>query len=143
MKRGSVNSHQFYGSFDDRKVKHKYHCLSEDFLELQKEFVSKKKKLQTQEQKRDMLVEEVRFLRQRYNYLTKSQFSKVESELFVNQNVPIRRDLNHVINKEGTGREVLTWMKPCMKKKLNNGLPNDNESRKRKISWQDKVDLGD
>ncbi|XP_054797089.1 kinesin-like protein KIN-7N isoform X2 [Prosopis cineraria] len=146
MKGGFVNSHQFYGSLNDSKVKRKYLCLLEDFLELQKEFISKKKKLQAHEQKREILVEEVRFLRQRCNYLTKIQLSKVGSELSVDQNVDaldvlIRKDLNYIVHEEGTGREELAWMKSCIKKKLHNCLTNDNKGGKKKISWEEKVSL--
>ncbi|KAF7830364.1 ribosomal RNA small subunit methyltransferase G [Senna tora] len=162
MKRGFVNSRQFYASLENSKVKDKYRNLLEDYLELQKEYVSKKKKLEIEKQKREILLDEVRFLRQRHNYLTKSPLTKVGPEIGIYQNVdlndpPLRKDRNHTVNEIGklklipltqsvieheeTGREKLALMKPCIKKKPKNCLINDNKSGKRKISWQDKVAL--
>ncbi|XP_043810542.1 uncharacterized protein LOC110612406 isoform X2 [Manihot esculenta] len=47
-------------STEEDKFKLKHQSLLQDFLEFQKEFVSKKKKLQMTKQKRDILSTEIR-----------------------------------------------------------------------------------
>ncbi|XP_057722321.1 uncharacterized protein LOC130936292 [Arachis stenosperma] len=80
MKRAAVNSSQFCGSTKNSKLSNKYNGLLEDYLEIQKEYVSKKRKLKVEKQKRDILLEEVRFLRQRHRHLTKLHSAKVEQD---------------------------------------------------------------
>ncbi|XP_019447589.1 PREDICTED: uncharacterized protein LOC109350750 isoform X2 [Lupinus angustifolius] len=104
MKRGSLNSSQFHTSLRNSKIALKYNALLEDYLDLQKEYVSKKKKIEAEKQKREVLLDEVRFLRQRHLYLMKSQCAKVEPELGPHQNadtnhLPVRKERNHFVKK--------------------------------------------
>ncbi|KAF7817309.1 ribosomal RNA small subunit methyltransferase G [Senna tora] len=132
MKRGFINSHHSSASLEDSSdVKRKYHILLQDYLELQKtlisnllllgfqavlEYVSKKRKFQTAKQKREVLLDEVRFLKQRHDYLIiNSQFARVESKL---QNA----DINSIVNEKDDTVE-----------KPRNCLINQNKGRKTKI----------
>ncbi|KAI4316410.1 hypothetical protein L6164_024391 [Bauhinia variegata] len=152
MKRGSVNSLQFYGSRGEvSTINQKYQSLLEDYLELQKDHVSNKKKLQTSKEKREILLDELRFLRHRHQYLSKLQFSKDESKLAAHQNsytrnAPIGKQINYIVNEpyidqQGRSKEELVLNTAKVQKKRKNCLKNDNKGVKRKISWQDKVAL--
>ncbi|XP_028792702.1 uncharacterized protein LOC114754478 [Neltuma alba] len=83
MKRGLVfNFHQSNASRRDPK----FNSLLQDYLDLQKENVRKKRKIRSARRKIETLVHEVRFLRQRYEYLIYSRSSKVGEEMVVNEN---------------------------------------------------------
>ncbi|WOH03775.1 hypothetical protein DCAR_0623175 [Daucus carota subsp. sativus] len=69
MKRAFVKNNQH----DDAKMQSKYQGLLQDYLELQKEFVAKKKKLRSVIVKRDTLLGEVSFLRRRHKQLLKAK----------------------------------------------------------------------
>ncbi|WCJ30404.1 hypothetical protein M5689_011966 [Euphorbia peplus] len=58
----------------------KHQRLIQEFLDLQKDFVSKKKKIQITAKKRDVLLAEVRFLRQKHSYLMDLHSENLESE---------------------------------------------------------------
>ncbi|XWS70507.1 hypothetical protein CRYUN_Cryun03dG0053700 [Craigia yunnanensis] len=166
MKRAYLNSHRRYNSVDEEaRARLKHQDLLQEFLELQKEFVSKKKKLQTVNQKRETLLAEVRFLRQRYNYLslTKSQEyellqdsvqsqnpclqSKMTKNYDINEAVERRPcslpDLDpNVVHEEGFVRSQVDVQAPLRKeKKPKNCLINGKRVGKKKISWQDQVAL--
>ncbi|XVF35685.1 hypothetical protein REPUB_Repub18cG0167500 [Reevesia pubescens] len=167
MKRASLNSHRQYNSFVDEEARArlKHQTLLQEFLELQKEFVSKKKKLQTVDQKRETLLAEVRFLRQRYSYLSmiksqeyglqqdsvQSQNLYVQSKMAKNYgiNEPVGRspcslpDLDpNVVQEEGGGKNQVDVQAPSRKeKKPKNGLIKGKRVGKKKISWQDEVAL--
>ncbi|CAA3019782.1 Hypothetical predicted protein [Olea europaea subsp. europaea] len=81
MKRVSSDFHQFHTVNDEAKAKLKYQTLANEFLELQKEFVSKKRKLKAAKQKRDTFFAEVRFLRQRQKYLYRIKHSNKGEDL--------------------------------------------------------------
>ncbi|KAK7320652.1 hypothetical protein VNO77_30319 [Canavalia gladiata] len=148
MKRNSVNSRQPYGPLEDAKLTFRYYSRLEDYLELQKEYVSKKKKLRVEKQKREILLNEVRFLRHRRRYLTKSQLAKVESELGPLQSedinyVSIEKERNCIANEtsiqqESNGKEELEGKTLSIEKPMNFST-NEKESRKKKVSWNDKV----
>ncbi|XVE53523.1 hypothetical protein DITRI_Ditri03aG0009900 [Diplodiscus trichospermus] len=167
MKRGSLNSRrrQYNSVNEEAMARLKHQNLLLEFLELQKEFVSKKKKLQTVNQKRETLLAEVRFLRQRYSYLSmiKSQEcellqdsvqsknpsfgSKTAKNYGINEAVERRQislpDLDpNVVHEEG-GRRSQADVKPPLRKekKPKNCLINGKRSGKKKISWQDQVPL--
>ncbi|KAJ6743849.1 hypothetical protein OIU85_017751 [Salix viminalis] len=80
-KRVAVNSHQSQFVDEGAIDRVKYQNLLEDFLALQKDFVSKKRKLRAVEQKREILLAEVRFLRQRHEFFTKMQSDNLEQSL--------------------------------------------------------------
>ncbi|KAB5553420.1 hypothetical protein DKX38_010731 [Salix brachista] len=80
-KRVAVNSHQSQFVDEGAIDRVKYQNLLEDFLALQKDFVSKKRKLRAVEQKREILLAEVRFLRQRHEFFMKMQSDSLEQSL--------------------------------------------------------------
>ncbi|KAL5185350.1 hypothetical protein HKD37_17G048852 [Glycine soja] len=148
MKRG-FPTRQSYGSLEEARLSIKYYSLLEDCSKLQKECVSKKRKLQEEKQKREILLDEVRFLRQQHKYLTKIQAAKVEPELGPSQNadihnVPIEKERNFFsseisMHQESNGREELVGNTlPITDKPLN--LSNkEKKSGKKKVSWNDDV----
>ncbi|KAE9586432.1 hypothetical protein Lal_00044696 [Lupinus albus] len=128
MKRGSFNSPKFHASLHNSKITLKYNALLEDYLDLQREYVSKKKKIEEEKQKREVLLDEVRFLRQRHLHLMKSQCAKVEPELGPHQiadtnDLPIRKERNHFVKKSNIVQESnrslkeLVWKTPSIGKK--------------------------
>ncbi|XAR69979.1 hypothetical protein NMG60_11001777 [Bertholletia excelsa] len=78
MKRASTSVRQSVQQEDAAKLKHQ--TLLQEYLQLQKEFVSRKRQLQTAKQKRDDLFAQVRFLRRRHRHLLKNQYLKLEHE---------------------------------------------------------------
>ncbi|OIS97156.1 PREDICTED: uncharacterized protein LOC109234460 isoform X2 [Nicotiana attenuata] len=88
MKRSIEGFNQINCVEEEAKAKLKQKHLLNEFLELQKEFVSKKRKLQAAKQRRDIILGEILFLKQRRRYLLKSQSSNVDSE----------RDIPHMKN---------------------------------------------
>ncbi|KAK8976274.1 hypothetical protein V6N11_007762 [Hibiscus sabdariffa] len=151
----------------ETRARLKHQTLLQEFLDLQKEFVSKKKKLQAKNQRRDTLLAEVRFLRQRYSYLSmiKSQEYERQQHSVQSQNPHLQSimvkpksliineagerrpsplpdiDLN-VIHEEGSGKNKGDVHGPLLKeKKLKNRLINGKRVGKKKISWQDPVAL--
>ncbi|XP_022729399.1 uncharacterized protein LOC111284754 [Durio zibethinus] len=167
MKRASLNSHRQYNNSVDEEARArlKHQNLLQEFLELQKEFVSKKKKLQTVNQKRETLLAEVRFLRKRYSYLSmiKSQEYELQQDCVQSQNPYLQSKMakNYGINEalerrlcslpdldpnlaheEEGGRGQVDFQAPLRKeKKPKNCLLNGNRVGKKKISWQDQVVL--
>ncbi|KAJ8561155.1 hypothetical protein K7X08_027345 [Anisodus acutangulus] len=65
---------------EESKAKLKKKNMLNELLELQKDFVSKKRKLQAAKQRRDNILGEILFLKKRRRYLLKSQSSNVNSE---------------------------------------------------------------
>ncbi|PIN11911.1 hypothetical protein CDL12_15495 [Handroanthus impetiginosus] len=61
MKRDSVSFDQSHVADDEANAKVKYQSLLKEYLELQKVFVSKKRKLQAAKQKRETILAEVRY----------------------------------------------------------------------------------
>ncbi|XVF48262.1 hypothetical protein PTKIN_Ptkin03bG0175800 [Pterospermum kingtungense] len=164
MKRASLNSHRQHNSVDGQaRARLKHQNLLQEYLELQKEFVSKKKKLQTVNQKRETLLAEVRFLRQRYNYLStiksreyeppqvsvQSQNPYRQRKLAKSYNIndaaerkPCPPDLNpNVVHERGERSQVDVQAPLRKEKKPKNGLINAKRVGKKKISWQDQVAL--
>ncbi|TKY58038.1 hypothetical protein E2542_SST15093 [Spatholobus suberectus] len=149
MKRGFDNSRQSYGSLEDAKLTIKYYSLSEDCSELQKEYVSKKRKLQVEKQKREILLDEVRFLRQRHTNLTKLHMAKVEPEFGPGRNadthdVPIEKERNCIasvtsIQQESNGSEELAGKTLAITDKPLNFSIIEKKHGKKKVSWKDEV----
>ncbi|KAL4295685.1 hypothetical protein GQ457_12G019810 [Hibiscus cannabinus] len=147
---------------EETRARLKHQALLQEFLDLQKEFVSKKKKLPVMNQKRDTLLAEVRFLRRRYNCLSmiKSQEYEQQQDFVQSQNPNLQSnmakpnslvineagerghiDLN-VIHEGGSGRNQGDVQAPLRKKKKpKNCLINGKRVGKKKISWQDPVAL--
>ncbi|XP_073131935.1 uncharacterized protein [Henckelia pumila] len=82
MKRDSVSVgfDQSLGVDNGAVAKLKYQTLVGEFLELQKDFVSRKRKLHAAKQKRDGISSEVRFLRRRRNDLLQNQAFNAEAD---------------------------------------------------------------
>ncbi|KAK8706678.1 hypothetical protein V6N13_057757 [Hibiscus sabdariffa] len=152
---------------EETRARLKHQALLQEFLDLQKEFVSKKKKLPVMNQKRDALLAEVRFLRRRYNCLSmiksleyehqqnsvQSQNPNLQSNMAKPNSLVINEagergpssfpdiDLN-VIHEEGSGRNQGDVQAPLRKKKKpKNCLINGKRVGKKKITWQDPVAL--
>ncbi|XP_044463864.1 uncharacterized protein LOC123194627 isoform X2 [Mangifera indica] len=170
MKRVAGNSyHQplFHMVDDETGARFKQQRLLQEYLQVQKEFVSKKKKLQIAKQKREILLAEVRFLRHRYNLL-KKQSPELEtekdlvgslnshsqsnllaenrsfggSEHVVKSSPPIF-NLNQSLDDEDCyrGRKediVLDTLR--MEKQQKNWMINEKRVGKKKISWQDQLE---
>ncbi|XP_059460947.1 uncharacterized protein LOC132190083 [Corylus avellana] len=167
MKRVSMDSHQSRPTNVEAKAKLKYQNLLQDYLELQKEFVSKKRKLQTAKLNRENLLSEVRFLRRRRKYLLKSQSPKDEpkfvqehnsdecgqlpaNERNYNVNEAVLKDrspmpdMKRISNDEEHDldrKEDIVCELLRVENKPKNCLINDKIVEKKKISLQDQVAL--
>ncbi|KAG8656803.1 uncharacterized protein LOC110612406 isoform X1 [Manihot esculenta] len=113
-------------STEEDKFKLKHQSLLQDFLEFQKEFVSKKKKLQMTKQKRDILSTEIRFLRQRYRYLMAMK----------SHNLQLQQDPAPPENSSMQSEDIRKLL--STKKKPKHGIIN-GKSVEKKISWQDQT----
>ncbi|XP_021889378.1 uncharacterized protein LOC110808251 isoform X2 [Carica papaya] len=163
MKRVSENSYQSQFADEEIRARMKQQNLLQEYLELQKEFISKKKKLQRMQQKKHILLAEVQFLRRRYKYLmrTKSQ-RKLEAEQdhielqnsYVSSRcAPVRSNVvSEVLKKshpdinpplggkeEDSGRRGKVIREPAKRRKQTNGLLNGKKVATKKISWQDQM----
>ncbi|XP_021746297.1 uncharacterized protein LOC110712163 [Chenopodium quinoa] len=145
-------------------IRVKHQSLLQDYLVLQKEFVTKKRKLKETKEKKETLLDEVRFLRRRRNLLLKMQSQNPEQ-----QQDFAHSQKTHANNEVGTsGRHASTsdpalpnshlaigsiWNSgtlakeevgfPSVKvgKKPKDLFPNGKRADKRKISWQDPLAL--
>lgn len=133
-------------------AKLKYQSLLMDYLDLQKEFVSRKRKLQAAKVNRENLLSEVRFLRKRCKCLLKLKSAKDEVE-FIQLNSDISGQLpakeeNYNVN-EGAPKqqspvvnaEDIVCEPPRVEKKPKNCLINDTIVEQNKISLQDRLVL--
>lgn len=91
MKRVPLASRQSRALGDEIRVGFKHQSLLQDYLELQKEFVAKKRKLLAANQKREILMAEVRFLRGRYRYLSKIQSPPPKPEPLQNPDIQSKK----------------------------------------------------
>ncbi|XP_019167979.1 PREDICTED: uncharacterized protein LOC109163674 [Ipomoea nil] len=78
MKKGVNGFNKSQAGSGETKADFKHRTLLDEFLELQKEFVAKKRKMKTAKQRRDMLMGEILFLRRRHRYLLKRQSCDME-----------------------------------------------------------------
>ncbi|CAB4265878.1 unnamed protein product [Prunus armeniaca] len=155
MKRVAVNSHKSQPVDEEARLNFRHESLLQDYLERQKEFVSKKKKLQAARQKRDILLGEIGFLRRRHRHLLKIKSAETEPEV-QQQKSDIqpkkfsrkrKSDANEaVLNKpsqvspEGGGEQIVS--EPIrVEKKPKNCLVDDKKVGKKKIALQDQVAL--
>ncbi|XP_075508380.1 uncharacterized protein LOC142545223 isoform X2 [Primulina tabacum] len=76
----SAGVDQSLGVDDGAMAKVKYQTLVGEFLELQKDFVSRKRKLHAAKQKRDTILAEVRFLRRRRDDLLQNEAFNTEKD---------------------------------------------------------------
>lgn len=142
---------------EQAKALSKYQILLEDFVELQKVLVSMKSRLQKKKQDRETLLAEVRFLRERHEFLTmlESQKHKFEQDSVQQQSLmlpkdgatqkkkkpkkPLRPDLNsNMVEESGDMVHEKDAMTAGKKRK---GSLISSKREKKKISWQDPVAL--
>ncbi|KAL0393935.1 UNVERIFIED_CONTAM: hypothetical protein Slati_4359700 [Sesamum latifolium] len=161
MKRASFVLSQSHVTGDEAKAKLKYQTLLKEHLELQKEFVSRKRKLQAAKQKKETILAEVRFLRRRRKCLLKIQSSNIDEVPLHLPNADVESN-----GLQGKGTHITSEASPekfdqhlhtnssvKMEKgkvnegearftiKLKNHLVHDKGVGKRKISWPDRVTL--
>ncbi|KAK0571347.1 hypothetical protein LWI29_014557 [Acer saccharum] len=158
MKRVAANSHHAEASARSKKQR-----LLEDYLELQKDFVSKKKKLQIAKQKKEILLAEVRFLRRKHkSFRIQSEDHENEQDLVGTQKSYVRSkllpknrsdsvlkspspapDFNPVMGNEEQDitKEEANLNPTRVEKKPKNCLFNKKRVGKKKTSWQDPVGL--
>ncbi|KAK1551139.1 hypothetical protein Q3G72_030914 [Acer saccharum] len=158
MKRVAANSHHAEASARSKKQR-----LLEDYLELQKDFVSKKKKLQIAKQKKEILLAEVRFLRRKHkSFRIQSEDHENEQDLVGTQKsyarsklLPKNRsdsvlkspspapDFNPVMgnDEQDITKEEANLNPTRVEKKPKNCLFNKKRVGKKKTSWQDPVGL--
>ncbi|KAG8375424.1 hypothetical protein BUALT_Bualt10G0098600 [Buddleja alternifolia] len=150
MKRGCVSS-DHSRAVDDAKLK--YQTLLMEYLDLQKEFVSRKRKLQAAKQKRETISAEIRFLRHRRKYLLKVrapntvpnsdiESNAVEGGRNCSTSEAPPRNIDQVLKDgDGEGHENGPEKEVRFAKKRKNLLIHDKVVAKRKISWPDQVTL--
>ncbi|XP_039017973.1 uncharacterized protein LOC120149143 isoform X2 [Hibiscus syriacus] len=149
---------------EEARARRKHQNLLHEFLELQKEFVSMKNKLETVNQMQGTLLNEVRFLRQRYNYLSmiKSQENELQEDSVQSQNRYLQSkmakkhgvkesierrpsslpDSHPNVHEEEGGRSHVGVQAAARKgKKPKLRLINGKRVGKRKFSWRDQVAL--
>ncbi|GAV84285.1 hypothetical protein CFOL_v3_27729 [Cephalotus follicularis] len=165
MKRVAADSNQSNPVTEDARVRIRHQSLLQDYLELQKEFVLNNKKLQTTYEKKDVLVGEVRFLRQRHRYLLDLRSQELEPEQDFGQpkikdmqlakdsvcgaNGTVLKKLSPVAHsdpvlsaKGNLGMKEEVVLDPYrVNKKPKNCLINGKRIKKKKISWQDQLAL--
>ncbi|KAG6387905.1 hypothetical protein SASPL_153100 [Salvia splendens] len=149
MKRASVNFDQSHSASDEAKDKLKYQTLLREYLDLQKVFVSKKRKLQAAKQKREVVFAEVRFLRRKHKYLLKRQAPNTDKETNALQGggnpIPSTIDqplLSNSLRRDGKAQEgkghVYQEDVRCKKRKKNPSTQ-DKAEGEQKICWPDQV----
>ncbi|KAK4435751.1 hypothetical protein Salat_0738600 [Sesamum alatum] len=165
MKRASFVLSQSHVSGDEAKAKLKYQTLLKEYLELQKEFVSRKRKLQAAKQKKETILAEVRFLRRRRKCLLKTQSPNVDEVPLHLPNADVESNAlqgkgthstseaspekfdqhllpNSSVKKEkGKVNEQVHEGEARFTIKLKNHLVHEKGVGKRKISWPDRVTL--
>ncbi|KAA8525626.1 hypothetical protein F0562_007492 [Nyssa sinensis] len=164
MKRASPNFHHSHAVEEEARAKLKHQTLLQEFLELQKEFVLKKRKLQAEKKKRETLFAEVRFLRQRRRCLLKIEAPALEvekdyvqlqnsdikrkalerernwsdGEVALGNPYPVLASSSNSRDKEEGGRAELV-RQTLRIEKHKNYLIDGKKLGKKKISWQDQV----
>ncbi|KAL1552532.1 hypothetical protein AAHA92_13316 [Salvia divinorum] len=150
MKRASVNFGQSHSADGEAKEKLKYQTLLREYLELQKVFVSRKRKLQAAKQKRELVLAEVRFLRRKHKYLLKKQAPNTDKETNTtlqgggNPSTIDQSLLSNSLRRDGRAEEgkghVYQEDVRCKKQKKNHSTQ-DKAEGEQKICWPDQVTL--
>lgn len=107
-----MNLQEFNGVDEEaNQARLKHQALLREYLQLQKEFVSKKRKLQTAKQKRDNLVTIVKFLRRKRRNLLNCQRMATElgSNLVDSQNVDAERAMHEEEGKHATSETAVRY----------------------------------
>ncbi|KAH9608225.1 hypothetical protein KSS87_023858 [Heliosperma pusillum] len=152
---------------DEAKLKEKHQGLLQDYFVLQKECVSKKRKLKESREKKITLLDEIRFLKRRRNFLLKNQMQNSEqretvklhktdakynaesSRRYMNASASTSGQAfqNHrppmipIRNPVTSGEEVVASTPLNSGKKMKSLFTNGKRQEKRKISWQDQLAL--
>ncbi|KAL9239823.1 hypothetical protein vseg_014106 [Gypsophila vaccaria] len=155
----------------DAQLKDKHQALLQNYLFLQKECVSKKRKLKESTDRKVTLLDEIRFLKHRRNLLLKKQLQNAEqkqvvipsqkigstkynaelSKRHVNGNASTsisgqafqnhRPPMIPIRNSGSSGKEAAAFPPVHLGKKPKNLFTNGKRAEKRKISWQDPLAL--
>ncbi|KAK9698152.1 hypothetical protein RND81_08G085500 [Saponaria officinalis] len=154
----------------EAKLKEKHHGLLQDYLYLQKECVSKKRKLKESTERKVTLLDEIRFLKHRRNALLKKQLQNSQqnqeviqshktytkyntdsSKRYMNGGASTstsgQASQNHrppiapIRNSVSGGKEAAASPPVNLGKKAKNVFTNGKRADKRKISWQDPLAL--
>ncbi|KAL8063570.1 hypothetical protein ABFX02_01G035300 [Erythranthe guttata] len=126
---------------DDATAKIKYQTLLTEYLELQKAFVSSKRKLQAAKQKRETVLSEVRFLRRKRKHLSKIR-NHSTSETAPENFDQVVVSCSSSKNEEAQGNKPVNEEKNIrLTKKPKSRVVHDKGTGKRKISWPDQVTL--
>ncbi|KAI3454006.1 hypothetical protein Pfo_010669 [Paulownia fortunei] len=165
MKRDSVSFDQSHAVDDEPNAKLRYQSLLKEYLELQKVYVSRKRKLQAEMQKRETILAEVRFLRRRHKYLLKTRASNMGKVPLHLPNSDIKSNAiegersqsaleaspensgrvlvtnSHLEDEGGEGEQLVPEEEVRFAKKPKNYLIHDKGVGTRKIFWPDKVAL--
>ncbi|XP_023733810.1 uncharacterized protein LOC111881641 [Lactuca sativa] len=89
MKRVTFDSSS-HASYEDARARIKHQTLLQDFIELQQETEARRSNLMALKQKKLTLQAEVRFLRQRYKFLTNNKSSSTPKEQLFSKSHPTR-----------------------------------------------------
>lgn len=97
----SVGFDQSLGVDNGAVAKLKYQTLVGEFLELQKDFVSRKRKLRAAKQKRETILAEVGFLRRRHNDLLQNQAFNMDDPIHLSNSYKKNKALKGKISFDG------------------------------------------
>lgn len=146
------------------KIREKHQSLLQDYLVLQKECVSKKRKLKESKERKETLLHEIRFLRRRRNLLLKmqSQNTEQQQDFIQSQNTHAKYEvgpsgryastsepalqnsqlaIGSIWNSASVAKEEVGFPSVKLGKKPKDLFNNGKRAEKRKISWQDQVAL--
>ncbi|KNA09663.1 hypothetical protein SOVF_151420 [Spinacia oleracea] len=146
------------------KIRQKHQSLLQDYLVLQKECVSKKRKLKESKEKKDTLLDEIRFLKRRRNLLLRLQSpnSEQQEDFVESQKTHAKYEVGPSGRYAGTSEPPLQNSRPTtgsiwnsaslaneevgfpsvkLGKKPKDLFTNGKRAEKRKISWQDPLAL--
>lgn len=119
--KGVVSMEPPYEVYQDQRAMFRHQSLLQDYQDLHKETEAMKRKLQATKQKKLMLEDEVRFLRQRYKYLLKHPIPKPQPKQVVKPqklkiHAPVISKGKNSNRKEPTRKEP---MRPLLPSHLN------------------------
>ncbi|XP_010670819.2 uncharacterized protein LOC104887776 [Beta vulgaris subsp. vulgaris] len=146
------------------KIREKHQSLLQDYLVLQKECVSKRRKLKEAKEKKETLLDEIRFLKRRRNLLVKMQSQNAEqpqdniysqkshakyevgpSGQYASTSEPPLQDsrlaIGSIWNSASIAKEEAGFASVKLGKKPKDLFANGKRAEKRKISWQDQLAL--
>ncbi|KAL2897585.1 Importin subunit alpha-7 [Bienertia sinuspersici] len=146
------------------KIREKHQSLLQDYLILQKECVSKKRKLKEAKERKEILLDEIRFLKHRRNLLLKMQAQDSERQqgAIQSQKAHVKYEVGPSVRYASTIEPTFENSRPALGSIWNSGsapeeevgfapvkipkkpkdvFANGKRAEKRKISWQDQLAL--